>query len=191
MGGGSFNLIANPLNNPNNDTTNLFRFAQDGDQIYRWNSVIQDLEGNIYTYSSIFGWTPHFILQPGEGVFYFNAGNNTTQTFVGEVVQTPYTNPIPFGTIAVRGDAAYNSYGGISPVAGSLTNALIGLTPADGDQVYFWNPIIQDFDATIPTYSAFLQTWEPSTPVLQPGIGFFYMRAGGNQSQWIRNFTAQ
>jgi hypothetical protein len=191
-GDGAFHLIANPLNNTNNDTTNLFRLASDGDQIYRWDSVKQDVDvpGVVPTYSALFGWSSHFILQPGEAVFYLNAGpNQRTLQFVGEVIQGPYTNPVPFGTIAVRGNGLFNAYGGISPVAGSFTNALIGITPADGDQVYFWNPYIQDFDITAPTYSAFSQTWIPSTTVLKPGIGFFYLRAGPNQAQWIRNFT--
>jgi hypothetical protein len=194
MGGGNFNLICNPLNSTNNDITNLFRFTvQDGDTIYRWNPVIQDIDATAYDFipphfGDLKAW--HFILQPGEAVFYLGAGVNTTQTFVGEVIQGPYTNPIPFGTIAVLGNGLFNAFGGIIPVAASLTNALAGLTPADGDQVYFWNVNIQDFDVTIPTYSAFSQTWTPS-PVLQPGIGFFYLRAGTNQAQWIRNYTVQ
>jgi hypothetical protein len=194
FGGGNYFLIANPLNNTNNDITNLFRFASDADQIYRWNSVTQDIDGDgeVIQYSALLGWSRHFILQPGEAVFYLNAGaSQRTLQFVGEVIQGPYTNPIPFGTIAVRGNGLYNAYGGISPVAGSFTNALIGLTPADGDQVYFWNPFIQDFDITVPTYSAFSQTWTPSTTVLNPGIGFFYLRAGPDQGQWIHNSTVQ
>jgi hypothetical protein len=193
-GGINFNLICNPLNNTNNDTTNLFRFGSDGDQIYRWNPVIQDLDGvggNYPTYSTVLGWSSHFILKPGEAVFYLNTGGNRILQFNGEVVQTPYTNPVPFGTIAVRGDVAFNAFGSISPVATSITNALIGLTPADGDQVFFWDTSIQDWSPTIPTYSVVSHTWDPSTPVLRPGIGFFYMRAGPNQTQWVRNYTVQ
>jgi hypothetical protein len=191
IGGGSFNLICNPLNSTNNDIANLFRFiVQDGDQIYRWDPRIQDLDAP-YPRGDPLNPYWHFVLQPGEAVFYLNAGGNRTQTFVGEVIQGPYTNPVPFGGPAVRGNAMFNAYGSISPVAGSFTNALIGLTPADGDQVFFWNPYIQDFDITAPTYSAFSQTWIPSTTALNPGIGFFYLRAGANQTQWVRNFTAQ
>jgi len=124
-------------------------------------------------------------------VFYLNAGPNLrTIQFVGEVIQGPYTNPIPFGTIAVRGNGLYNAYGGISPVAGSFTNALIGLTPADGDQVYFWNTSLQDLDPTTPTYSSFSHLWNPFR-VLNPGIGFFYLGAGADQTSWVRNFTVQ
>ena len=109
---------------------------------------------------------------------------------MGDPVQGPYTNPVPFGTIAVRGNGLFNAYGSILPVTASLTGALDGLTPADGDQVYFWNATTQDFDITIPTYSAFSQSWNPSVSI-RPGIGFFYLRAGPNQIEWIRNTTIQ
>jgi hypothetical protein len=193
LGGGNFNLICNPLNNTNNNITNLFRIASDGDMIFRWNPVIQDLDGVGDPVYSTFGggWGHPFVLQPGEAIFYLNAGGaNRMQRFVGEIVQTPYTNPVPFGTIAVRGNGLYNAYGSIIPVASNLTNVLAGLTPADGDTICFWNTSTQDFDPTMPVYSAFSQTWTPSRSV-QPGIGFFYLRAGPNQMQWIRNFTMQ
>src|ERR1700674_3452751 len=51
-GGGFFNMIANPLNNANNSITNLFSTAQDGDQVYRWDVVAQNLSGTVYTYSA-------------------------------------------------------------------------------------------------------------------------------------------
>lgn len=189
-GGFSFSIICNPLNNTNNDTTNLFRNINDGDEILRWNSQIQDVDNPVYTYSDLFGWNPHFILNPGEAVFYLNTGNPFTNTFTGQVVQTPYTNPVPFGNIAVRGDNAFNAFGSISPVTTSITNALIGLTPSDGDQIGFWNVEIQDIDPVMPVYSAFSHVWDPSINI-QPGIGFFYMRSGPSQTQWVRDFTVQ
>jgi len=191
-GGANFNFICNPLNNTNNDITNLFAaVAQDGDQVYRWNPLIQDLNPTVPTYDG-FGdfWPTHFILQPGEAVFYLNAGVDRTQRFVGQPIQGPYTNPIPFGTTAVLGNGLFNAYGSILPVAASVTNALDGLPPADGDQIYFFNTSIQDLDSNVSTYSAFSQTW--TLPVtIQPGIGFFYLRSGPSQAQWIRNTTVQ
>lgn len=187
----TFNMICNPLNNTNNDTTNLFGFvASDGDEILRWNPLIQDIDPPAYTYSAVFGWNPHFILNPGEAVFYLGTGEDHTLRFVGEVVQTPYTNPVPFGNIAVRGDFAFNAIGSISPVSTSITNALIGLTPSDGDQISFWDVNTQDISPIIPTYSAYSHVWDPPINI-PPGIGFFYMRSGPSQTQWVRNFTAQ
>src|SRR5262249_54013841 len=105
-GGGNFNMLANPLNNTNNALGTIFAgFAQDGDQIYRWNSTIQDLDGTIPTYSSFSGtWTPSATLAPGEGYFYLNAGVDKTNTFVGEVIQGSYNNPHNFNASAVVGN---------------------------------------------------------------------------------------
>jgi hypothetical protein len=189
-GGGSFSLICNPLNNTNNDIWNLFAaVVQDGDQYFRWDPRIQDLD-NPWLFWDPLNPPPHFVLQPGEAVFYLNAGGNRTQTFVGQPIQGPYTNPIPFGTTAVLGNGLFNAYGSILPVAASVTNALAGLAPADGDQISFWDATIQDLDSTVSTYSAFSQTWTPPVTI-QPGIGFFYLRAGPSQAQWIRNTTVQ
>src|SRR5262245_9396280 len=52
LGGGNFNMMANPLNNTNNSLTNLFAVAQDGDSIFTWDANIQDLGGTIYSYST-------------------------------------------------------------------------------------------------------------------------------------------
>jgi hypothetical protein len=192
-GGGNFNMIANPLNNTNNLLGTLFAgFAQDGDQVYRWNVTLQDLDPTIPTYSSFSQtWTPTMTLKPGEGVFYLNAGADKTNTFVGEVIQGSYTNPIPFGTVAVVGSGSFNGFGSSIPLGGSFTNAIVGIVPHDGDQVYFWDVNIQDLSGTIPTYSAFSTSWTPSTTVLNVGSGFFYLGAGANQAQWVRNFTVQ
>jgi len=192
VGGGSFTMIANPLNNTNNDITNLFSAsAQDGDQVYRWDSTIQDLSGTIPTYSAFsHTWNSHFVLNPGEGVFYLNSGNNATNTFVGDVVQGAYNNPIPFGTKAVVGGGSFNGYGSSIPLGGSFTNAIDGIAFQDGDQVYTWDTSVQDLGGNIPTYSSFSHTWTLTTTVnLSPGIGFFYLGAGNDQTTWTRNFT--
>jgi len=192
-GGGNFNMICNPLNNTNNNLSTLFAgFAQDGDQVYRWNNTIQDLEPTTPTYSAFSQlWTPNFTLKPGEGVFYLNSGVDKTNTFVGEVMQGTYTNPIPFGTKVLLGSGNFNAYGSSIPLGGNFTNATVGIIPQDGDQVYFWNTSIQDLDGTTPTYSSFSQLWNPPIRVLNPGIGFFYLGAGPDQNQWVRNFTVQ
>src|SRR5689334_13144681 len=184
-GGSLFNLIANPLNNTNNSITNLFSVAQDGDQIYRWNAAIQDLDGTIYTYSTFLGkWDGNFNLKPGEGVFYLNAGGNRTNTFVGEVIQGPYTNTI-------LGGGNFNMIASRAPIGLSFTNSIVGLPPSDGDQVYTWNVALQDLDGgQIGTYSTFVGKWDTTTIQVPVGIGFFYLGAGGNKT-WVRNFTVQ
>jgi len=189
-GGGGFNFIGNPLNNANNNITNLFSSAQDGDQIYTWNRTTQDLDGAIYTYSTfLHAWDGNFTLKPGQGVFYFNAGNDTTNTFVGEVLQGSYTNPIPSPTIL--GGGAFNSVASSVPLGGSFTNAIVGITPQDGDQVYTWSVPAQDLAGAIATYSQFLGKWDDTTIQVPAGGALFYFGAGNNQAQWVRNFTVQ
>jgi hypothetical protein len=186
-GGANFNCIANPLNNANNGITNLFppSFAQDGDQVYRWNAANQDLDGTVYTYSTFLAsWDGNVNVRPGEGIFYVNAGANRTNTFVGDVVQGSYTNPVP-----ILGGASFNLIASSVPIGGSFTNAIGGITAQDGDQVYTWNVPAQDLDGTVATYSTFLGKWDNTAINVNPGIGFFYVGAGPNQNPWVRNFT--
>jgi hypothetical protein len=188
QGGVSFNLIANPLNNTNNNITNLFTTAaSDGDQIFTWNAAIQDLGGTIYTYSIVsHSWDGSRVLNPGEGIFYLATGGNVTNTFVGEVIQGSYTNPVP-----VLGGVAFNLFGSSIPIGGSFTNAIGGINSSDGDQVFTWNVLTQDLGASIATYSIVSHSWDnPAIPV-PPGNGFFYLGTGGNQNPWVRNFTVQ
>jgi len=193
-GGSQFNLVGNPMNNANNGITNLFgaSFAQDGDQVYRWNTASQDLDPTIYTYSSFsHSWDGNFTLRPGEAVFYLNNGNNATNTFVGDVVQGSYTNPVPRGAtspINLVGGSSFNMIASSVPVGGSFTNAISGIAPSDGDQVYTWNTGTQDLDGNIATYSSFSHSWDTTAINVNPGIGFFYLNNGANQT-WVRNFT--
>jgi len=192
VGGGNFNLIANPLNNANNGITNLFSGTpSDNDQIYRWNAGNQDLDGTIYTYSAFaHAWDGNFALRPGEAVFYLNSGGNKTNTFVGDVAQGSYTNPVPLGaSAAIVGGGSFNMIGSPVPIGSSFTNAVVGIPPADNDQVYTWNTGTQDLDGNIATYSAFASAWDNTAINVNPGIGFFYLRSGGNVNPWVRNFT--
>jgi hypothetical protein len=186
-GGVSFNLLANPLNNANNNITNLFTTAaSDGDQIFTWDASIQDLGGTIYTYSiASHSWDGSRNIKPGEGFFYLGTGANVTNTFVGEVIQGSYTNPVP-----VVGGVSFNLFGSSIPLGGSFTNAVAGIVPADGDQVFTWDVNAQDLGGSIGTYSIASHTWDnPNIPVA-PGNGLFYLGTGGNQV-WVRNFTVQ
>lgn len=191
VGGGSFTLISNPLNNTNNSIANLFSGAQDGDQVYRWNNTIQDFDSLVYTYSAFsHTWDGTFTLNPGEGIFYLNAGNDATNTFVGDVIQGSYTNPVPFGSSVILGGGSFNSLGSDIPLGGSFTNGIVGITAQDGDQIYTWDPSTQDFSSTVSTYSDFSHTWDTDITV-NPGVGFFYLGAGNNQDAWTRNYTVQ
>jgi len=186
-GGGLFNLIANPMNNTNNTITNLFPNSQDGDQIFTWDASIQDLGSTIYTYSAFaHTWDGNRTIAPGEGIFYLATGTNQTFTFVGDVVQGAYNNPVP-----VVGNGNFNMFASSVPLGGSFTNAIDGIAPQDGDQVFTWDVGIQDLGSSIATYSSFAHAWDNTAINVNAGNGFFYLGTGPNQNPWTRNFTVQ
>jgi hypothetical protein len=190
-GGINFNLLGNPLNNTasnGNNITNLFTTAaSDGDQVFTWNPAIQDLGATVYTYSiATHSWDGNRVMNPGEGFFYLATGSNVTNTFVGDVIQGSYTNPV-----SVLGNISFNLFASSIPIGGSHTNATVGIVSADGDQVYTWDVNIQDLSATIATYSIATHTWDNTAIAVPPGNGFFYLATGPNQTTWVRNFTVQ
>ena len=187
VGGISFNMIANPLNNTNNNITNLFKGVNDGDQISTWDANIQDVSATVYTYSAFAqNWDGSRIMKPGEGFFYLNTGNDLTNTFVGEVVQGSYTNPVP-----ILGGISFNMIASSVPIGGSFTNAIVGIAAQDGDQVSTWDVNTQDVSPTVATYSQFANAWDLPNIQVPPGAGFFYLGTGPNQNVWVRNFTVQ
>jgi hypothetical protein len=187
-GNGTYSMIANPLNNANNGITNLFPSASmpDNAQIFRWDPVVGDFQGTTYTFSTFFhAWDGNFTLKPGEGIFFVNpAGNNITNTFVGDVIQGPYTNNLV-------GSGGYNAVGSSAPIGGNFTNAIAGIVPSDNDQVQRWDPVAGDLATDVPSYSTFFAAWQPPLNVnIAVSEGFFYIRSGANHT-WVRNFTVQ
>jgi len=120
-------------------------------------------------------------LPPGIGFFYVNNGSTFTNTFVGEVVQGAYAN-------FITGAGSYNSIGSSVPVAGSFTNAIVGLVPAPTDQVLAWDIPAFDFKAVQPSFGA--TDWDTTSLNVSVGEGIFYVRNGADQN-WVRNFTVQ
>ena len=186
-GGGTYSLLANPLNNTSaggNNSTNLFSTSagaqQDTAQILTWDVVSFDFTA----LQPSFGggvWTANVPLPVGTGFFYVNPGNTFTNTFVGEVVQGSFTN-------FITGSGSYNSIGSSVPVAGSFTNAISGLVPSDTDQVLAWDKVSFDFQAVQPSFGGGVWT----TTALQIGVGegLFYVNTGADKN-WVRNFTVQ
>lgn len=183
-GGANFSMIANPLNNANNNITNLFPTASDGDQLYRWDAVAQDFSGTINSYFAGSGWDSNFELKPGEAVFFLNSGADRTATFVGEVLQGAYTNPQ-----TIVGGASFNALGSSVPLGGSFTNAIVGLPLSDGDQIYTWDTTTQDLGGVIASYFTG-SGWDTTAVTINPGIGFFYLNSGANKT-WSRTFNVQ
>jgi hypothetical protein len=197
VGGGSYNMIANPLNNTGtggNNISNLFSaVAQDGDTIFRWNVNNFDFDGTQPTYSGLtHAWSSTFNLNLGEAVWYIDGGNNVTNTFVGEVFQGSYTNVTgpANGGRGLVGGGSYNAVASSAPIGGGFTNSIVGIVPNDGDTIFPWDVTAFDFAAVQPTYSALTHSWSHTEVQIPPGIGFVYINNGSDQ-QWVRTFTVQ
>jgi hypothetical protein len=197
VGSGSYNMIANPLNNTGtggNNISNLFSaVAADGDQIFRWNVDNYDFDGTIPTYSIVtHSWSSTFNLNLGEGIWYINNNADKTNTFVGEVFQGSYTNfagPANAGRSLVGG-GSYNAVGSSAPIGGGFTNSIAGIVPSDGDQIFPWDVVNYDFSAVLPTYSIVSHTWSHTEVQVPPGGAFVYINNGSDQ-RWVRTFTVQ
>lgn len=128
-----FSMIANPLNTTNNTLGSLFGAnVPDFTTIYKWNGVA------FQSATFLFGACdqPNFTLAPGEGCF-INATAAFTNTFVGEVIQSPdavtaITNALPAGFSIVS-----------SKVPQEATLSALGLNSAmsDFDTVYRYSNV--------------------------------------------------
>jgi hypothetical protein len=197
-------LVANPLNNTSggNNITNLFKSnIPNGSIIQRWNPTFNggDFDPVGYSYDagtqrwldSVNSLPNGFILNPGEGIFFINAGSDITNTFVGDVIQGPYTNNILNQSLA-------NVIASSAPVGGNWTNAIVGLPPANGDFIEFWDRVKNggDLSDNALVYDGGSGTWSATITLNQnvdPGIGLFYFDGSGNPGTrtWVRNFTVQ
>jgi hypothetical protein len=178
-GGGQYNMICNPLNNANNSISNLFNnFAQEGDQIFRWDVNAYDFSATTPTYSGGH-WANPFTLNPGEGIWYINNNNDNTNTFTGDVVQTTVTQTLV-------GGGSYNSIGSTVPLGGSFTNVIGGLVAHEGDQVFPWDYTTYDFSTTTPTFSG--GNWNHTDFVIPAGGGMIYIN-NDVDNVWSRTYS--
>lgn len=182
QGGGSYNLLANPLNNPtSNGVTNLFNGTPgDFDQVLTWDVNAFDFAATQPLYLSG-AWDSNVNLPVGQGFFYVNANNTFTNTFVGEVVQGSFTRTLV-------GSGSYNLIGSSAPVGGGFTNAIAGLVPGDFDQVLKWDVNTFDFNSVQPLFLS--GAWDTTALNIGVGEGLFYVNANADNS-WTRNFTVQ
>jgi hypothetical protein len=199
VGAFSYNMIANPLNNANNNISNLFKLpaGHDGDQIVRWDAVNAGFQADIYNYDEgSQSWLkngnpdPGFNLNPGEGVFYVNQNADFTNTFVGDVIQGSFTNNLV-------GSFAYNAVGSSAPLGANFTNSIAGLNPPpaghDGDQLLFWDTPSAGISGNYAVFDEGSQSWigNPNNNLnIGIGEGFFYVNQNANLA-WVRNFTVQ
>jgi hypothetical protein len=176
----AFAMVSNPLQGSSNNLSAIIPNPPDGTAVYTWNVGLQDLDATIPTFITGTGWSPNSTIAAGQG-FFVAAGDNFTNTFVGEVRQGA-------DAISLVGNLAFEAIGSVPAIGGSLTNVMKNYAATDGDALFFWNVGTQDIDATIPTYVTGTG-WVPdaNVPVAE---GFFISRQGG-AVVWNRNFTVQ
>jgi hypothetical protein len=176
----AFAMVSNPLKGTTDNLSTIIPTAPDGTAVYTWNVALQDLNATIPTYVTGTGWTPDAAIAPGQG-FFVAAGDNFTNTFVGEVRQGA-------DAISLVGGLAFEAIGSVPAIGGSVSTVLANYPATDGDALFFWNVGTQDIDATIPTFVVGTG-WVPYANI--PGAeGFFLSRQGGPVT-WNRNFTVQ
>jgi len=135
--GGTFNLIANPLDDGTNTVVDLFGSAPNQTEVEVWN-------GSSYTLSKkIAGnWTTNLLLYPGTGFFleYPVSAGTVTNTFVGNVVvQQPDGVQLGTNTTALPGSFVLD--GSVFPISDTLTGATmnLGSVLANASEVETWN----------------------------------------------------
>jgi hypothetical protein len=173
-----FNLIANPLNNGNNQVATVFPSSSEGATIYKFNGATYD-SANFLFGSWVAGGD--MVIAPGDGFFFLNPdAGNLTVTFVGEGQEGPnLMNSIPLG-LSIKASKI--------PQAGTLAGVGAGggdlefPAPSEGDIVYKWLPNVQNYD----TYTFLFGSWLPNPPPIDVAEGFWY--SANAALNWERDF---
>jgi len=178
MGNGGFGLVAIQLENPvNNKISTLFSGVSSNTYIMPMN-VGGTFSTNMFNGTT---WTdPNAVLAPGAAVFVRNPSSNTmTLSFFGT---------IPQGTLANSTPAGYSLYASQVPEASSMLR--IGYPGNEGDAVYEWNGVSQEYCCNInyvsgDWYDEFFTALDPGSFAIGDG---FLLNATASQS-WVRNFS--
>jgi len=167
-----FNLIANPLNNGNNQVATILPSVPEGTTVYKFNGTGYDTSDYFFGAWSV----PDMVLAPGDGFFIANPDATAfTVTFVGEGMEGPnLMNNIAAG-LSIKSSKI--------PQAGDLTPGgnLEFPTPSEGDTVYKWLPAGQTYSV----HTFFFGAWDVA-PTLDVAESVFY-QANANLS-WERDF---
>ena len=167
-----FNLIANPLNNGNNQVATILPSVPEGTTVYRFNGAGYDTSDYFFGAWSV----PDLVLLPGSGFFIANPeATPVTVTFVGEGMEGPnLMNNISPG-LSLRSSKI--------PQAGDLTPGgnLEFPTPSEGDTVYKWLPGVQNYS----THTFFFGAWDVA-PALDVAEAVFYQANAA--LAWERDF---
>jgi len=191
---GGYAIIANPLNNTNNDLNTTLPLPDEytGTSIYRFNPATQSYRDTMQWVGGV-GWLASdpadLVINPGEGFFIQNvAGSALNATFVGEVPSGTTQNPI-------RGNNAYQIRSAVVPKGAPL--GWVGLAnslefPADtGDSVFIFDSATQQYKETIQYVdgAGWLSGEYPlEGPTIAPATGFFVQKVAPDRT-WTMSFT--
>lgn len=200
--GRGFNLIANPLNGPNNQLQTILPLPDtaEGTTLYRFRADQSGFADAITFYGSGVGWfvaapDPNsMVIQPGEGFFIFPVVNGVSApldiTFFGEVPTGTLTRAV--GATGTR----YSMCSSILPRAGKLgtagTPGTLLFPAGDQDQVYLFNNSLGTFENACTYYQGY-GWFSPSNPdvdgpVIPVGTAFWVFKAGAS-APWQRTFS--
>jgi hypothetical protein len=169
------NLISNPLSNGANGIGEVIPTAPAGSVVFAWNGAGYDSSEFVVIPGVLSGWQPEISVPVGDG-FFFQSPEDTTITFVGEVLQGDDSNKdVPAG-LSIQGSTV--------PVAGTLTEH--GFPAGSGDVVFSWNGTGFDSSEFV-VIPGVLEGWQPSEPSLGVGDAVFVDKAEGGA--WDRNFS--
>jgi hypothetical protein len=180
-------LVANPLDNTNNDLNTVLPGAPDSSTVQLWDVGAQDF---ITTSSYDAGsgkWIPNLTVNPGQGFFLTAGAANYTNTFVGNVRQGALTNKVAGFNLVLVGSQVPVA-GDLNSAAANGTNFIAGYVPLDSDTIQAWDITAQDFINTT-SYDAGAGKWIPDM-TFKVGDAFFLSRAGAD-ADWVLNFTVK
>jgi hypothetical protein len=187
----AFAILANPLNNTNNNLSTILASAPNQTRVYRFDPALNGgLGGYVSSTKLVIGWQPNLTFNPGEG-FFLQYAAPLNLTFVGEVPQGSLSNPLLGGnTFQMKGSQVPQGL----PLgrASSAPGTSLEFPAAGGDAVYQFTAPNGPY--VTHSFNAGPQAWlGPASnggngPTIPVGTGFFLRKAGAN-TDWTRNFS--
>jgi len=198
-------LIANPLDNTNNNLNTIMALPNDGSAdgttIFRFNTGTQNY-GEPFSYLGGFGWLtaepdPAWaIINPGEGFFVQNIKPNAIPvTFVGDVPQGSLHNTIPgSNNLSIRSSQVPQA-APLGEATGPNAAGSLLFPSVNGDTVYRWDPVGQTYKEPYSYLGGvgWLSANSDDTGLAGPIIGvaesFFVQKSGALSQDWARTFS--
>jgi hypothetical protein len=119
-------MIANQCDHPAGNTlSNIMPSVANGSRVVKWNNQTQMWEPISYFFGG--QWTTNYVLNPGEGAFFWNPGVPFNLTISGN----PHTPVLPLN-LPPNGCCIVSRQ---EPLVGGFTD-ITGLAPAEGDTVW-------------------------------------------------------